>query len=157
MSCWQMGADQLQSLVQVQWHLYRNIYRQSYFPWLVKWVNICEISSRHKGDDVRIQVLRHVILCHRVNTSWLFEKLCCLHLQGQDSGRFILSQHDPSQCQQTPTAHHSVTSLFIMNPVHPDGHHTTCSSRNLHTLQQKVPPTSSEQILLLKWPALTLS
>jgi hypothetical protein len=70
---------------------------------------------------------------------------------------FILSQHDPSQCRRTLTPHHSVTSLFITNPVNPDGRHTACSSRNLHTLEQKVPPTSLHQIKLLKWPALTLS
>ena len=63
---------------------------------------------------------------------------------------------DPSQCQQTLTPYHSLRSLFITSPVHPDGRHTARSARNLDTLQQKVPPTSLDQIILLKWPALTV-
>jgi len=73
------------------WYRYSGTCSEIYSIWQVVFVVTGE-KSQHlldfgssQGYKLRVQVLRHVTLCHGVNSAWCFGKLWCLHLQGQDS------------------------------------------------------------------------
>jgi len=144
------------------WYRYSGTCSEIYSIWQVVFILTVE-KSQHLSDFGSSQGWQiegsSFTACDTVSSGEqcrIFWKIVVPSSSGSRFWPFRLCQHDSSQCQRTLTPHHSVTSLFITNPVQPDRRHTACSTRNLHTLEQKVLPVPLDQIILLKWPALTV-
>jgi hypothetical protein len=105
-------------LGQAQFLLFRNACQVNFF-WLLKWVNICEISGCHSGyTRFKSHNLWHCVI------GWVAHDISknsgALTFRVKTAWPWRLWHYDPLQCREPLTTHYSITSLYITNPVLPD-------------------------------------